>query len=208
MLRDLRGDGAPGGGERQARSGGSDQAGPDHRALGRSDRPGPVLAGRQRNPACHPPAVEAPSKRKSSRPARSSRSQKTAEELLPWVAGGVGRMPRPAAERGVDSAAPSPAPRPWRYPRTGWITPPRACHELFGISIAEIERGVRFRAERLIRAYAAMETTLGQTQAGRRPFEAPGEYNLSPRLQHPAPEPAPGRAADRSCSSGPASASM
>ena len=171
MLRDLRGDGAPGGGERQrerrvikqvliiALLGGAI-------ALA-------VLAGRQRNPA----ATHQPSKHHRSAvvaPRPSSRSQKTAEELLPWVAGGVGAclvllLSGALIQRRRRLLA------ALALPEDGLESPRRELHELFGISIAEIERESDPRRA-VIRAYAAMETTLVRHKLGRRPFEAPGEY--------------------------------
>ena len=107
-------------------------------------------------------------------PRSSSRSQRTADELLPWVAGGVGAclvlllsgalIQR--RRRLLAALAPS---------EDGLESPRRELHELFGISIAEIERESDPRRA-VIRAYAAMETTLVRHKLGRRPFEAPGEY--------------------------------
>jgi len=171
MLRDLRGDGAPGGGERQR----------DRRvikqvliiALLGGAIALAVLAGRQRNPA----ATHQPSKHHRSAvvaPRPSSRSQKTAEELLPWVAGGVGAclvllLSGALIQRRRRLLA------ALALPEDGLESPRRELHELFGISIAEIERESDPRRA-VIRAYAAMETTLVRHKLGRRPFEAPGEY--------------------------------
>ena len=172
MLRDLRGDGAPGGGERQR----------DRRVikqvliialLGGAIALAVLLGGRQRDSGTtgqssshHRGAVVAP------RP--SSRSQKTAEELLPWVAGGVGAclvllLSGALIQRRRRLLA------ALALPEDGLESPRRELHELFGISIAEIERESDPRRA-VIRAYAAMETTLVRHKLGRRPFEAPGEY--------------------------------
>ena len=171
MLRDLHGDSSPGGGERQrerrmikqvliiALLGG---------ALALA-----ALAWRQRNPAVtHQPSKHHRSAVVAPRP--SSRSQKAAEELLPWVAGGVGAclvllLSGALIQRRRRLLA------ALALPEDGLESPRRELHELFGISIAEIERESDPRRA-VIRAYAAMETTLVRHKLGRRPFEAPGEY--------------------------------
>ena len=171
VLRDLRGEGAPNGERRRER-----------RVikqfliialLGGAIALAVLLGGRQRNPG----TTDQPSNRHRSAavaPRSSSRSQKTAEELLPWVAGGVGAclvllLSGALIQRRRRLLA------ALALPEDGLESPRRELHELFGISIAEIERESDPRRA-VIRAYAAMETTLVRHKLGRRPFEAPGEY--------------------------------
>jgi hypothetical protein len=97
-----------------------------------------------------------------------------AKSLFPWVLSGVvvclvllfvlALIQR--RRRGAAAAEP---------PEEELESPRRELREQLDISIAEIEREVDPRRA-VVRAYAAMESTLARHGLGRHPFEAPGEY--------------------------------
>lgn len=107
-------------------------------------------------------------------PDQSKRSEKTAEEMAPWVVAAVGAsltLLLGAAwisrRRNADSDE--------SLVEDDLEAPRSELHELVESSIAEIERESDSRRA-VIRAYSAMESTLARHGLGRRPSEAPGEY--------------------------------
>lgn len=118
-------------------------------------------------PASRPPATVTV-------PDQDKRSQKIAEEMLPWVAAITGAclasllvVALIRRKRGVLQDA--------DVPESELEAQRSELHELVESSIADIERESDPRRA-VIRAYAGMESTLARHNLGRRPFEAPGEY--------------------------------
>jgi len=102
------------------------------------------------------------------------RSERAAENLFPWVVTGVGTclvllLTTALIQRRRRSLATV------ELVEDELATPRRELHELFGISIAEIEQEADPRRA-VIRAYAGMEGTLARHGLGRHRHEAPGEY--------------------------------
>ncbi len=102
------------------------------------------------------------------------RSERVAEELLPWVVTGVGTclvllLTAALIRRRRSSLVTR------ELPEDELESPRRELHELVAISIAELERESDPR-QAVIHAYVGMEKTLARHALGRRPFEAPGEY--------------------------------